>query len=144
MMSNIDKKIEKLVAHLKSHRGESDELTKNIERIITNYDGDNLYEISSDNILGRTSFIKNKRIIVLCMRSKDDGKLHEENTLLFVVIHELAHMMNDKYGHGSDFWGLFKFLLNCAVEMGIYEPVDYKEKNVKYCGMTIEYSPIFQ
>lgn len=143
LLSNIDKKIETLVHHLKSHRGESDTLADNIERVIRNYDSDKLYEIPSDNILGRTSFIKNKSIIVLCLRNKQNGELHDENTLIFVLLHELAHMMNEKYGHGADFWTLFKFLLECATEINIYNPVDYNKKNVVYCGLNIEYSPLF-
>jgi len=37
----------------------------------------------------------------------------------------------------------FKFILENAVEKGIYKPVDYKNKPKGYCGMTITDNPFY-
>lgn len=143
MMMRIDNKIKILADHLESHYGENDKITKGVVKLVNGYDNENMYEISPHNIIGKTSFLRNKRLLVLCLRRKSDGKIHDENTLIFVVLHELAHMMNETYGHDAPFWEFFKFILECAVEIGIYIPVDYKKNNIQYCGLTIEYSPLY-
>jgi len=65
------------------------------------------------------------------------------NTLIFVAIHELAHIMTKSIGHKQDFWKNFKFLLENAKEAKIYIPVDYKSKPQSYCGMTITDNPYY-
>ena len=65
------------------------------------------------------------------------------NTIIFVAIHEIAHTMTKSIGHKEEFWKNFKFLLQEAVKIGIYKPVDYKKKNKHYCGMDITDNPYF-
>ena len=62
---------------------------------------------------------------------------------MFVVLHELAHIMTLSIGHKTEFWDNFKFLLENAKEAGIHQPVDYSEKPQEYCGMTISDSPYY-
>jgi len=69
--------------------------------------------------------------------------LIDENTLTFVAIHELAHVMTESVGHKTEFWQNFKFLLKNAVNIKLYTPIDYKKKNQKYCGMTITDNPYY-
>ena len=64
-------------------------------------------------------------------------------TLMFVVLHELTHMMNNKWDHHLDFWLLFKFLLTNAADIGIYSPVNYKIYPINYCGLDLYYNPYF-
>ena len=73
----------------------------------------------------------------------NDEDLIDENTLLFVAIHELAHVANKTVGHDASFWQNFKFLLVNAKEIGIYIPEDYKKKQVNYCGMQISDNPYY-
>ena len=47
---------------------------------------------------------------------------------MFVAIHEIAHIMTLSVGHTEEFWNNFKFLLENAVELNIYTPVDYKKR----------------
>ena len=42
-------------------------------------------------------------------------------TLTFVAIHELSHVMSIDIGHGDEFWTNFKFLLENAEDAGIYK-----------------------
>ena len=65
------------------------------------------------------------------------------NTLTFVAIHELAHIMTLSVGHKQEFWENFKFLLEGAKELGVYEPEDYKKKPAEYCSMMINDNPYY-
>src|SRR5690606_25870581 len=65
------------------------------------------------NSTKNTSFTKNKgEEISLCLREKQSGNnnFHELNDLLFVFIHELAHVVSIEVNHGAEFWTNFKFL----------------------------------
>jgi len=93
-----------------------------------------------------TAYSENKgEKMAFCLnRTKNStNKLIDINTLLFVAIHELAHIMTKSIGHKQEFWNNFKFLLENAEDAGIYTPVDYKKKPQGYCGMTITDNPYF-
>jgi hypothetical protein len=64
---------------------------------------------------------------------------------MFVVIHELAHIANERWGHSSEsqFWEIFKFLLHEAKLCGMHTPVDYSKYPVMYCGLNVNYNPYF-
>ena len=51
----------------------------------------------------------------------------DDNTVLFVVIHELAHIMTHEVGHTPLFWNNMKYLLEVGEKVGIYQPVNYSE-----------------
>jgi len=93
-----------------------------------------------------TAYSENKgEKIAFCLnRSKqDNSRLIDINTLTFVAIHELSHVMSKSIGHKSEFWENFKFLLQEAKEAGIHQPVDYKQKPQEYCSMTISDNPYY-
>ena len=66
-----------------------------------------------------TSYTINKgEEMHVCLREKDKHtKLHDMNTLMFVVLHELAHVMSDSVGHNKEFKDNFKFILNKAMTL---------------------------
>ena len=70
-------------------------------------------------------------------------KLIDLNTLVFVALHELTHLMTSSIGHKKDFWDNFKFMLEEANEIGVYQPVNYAQKPQEYCGMSIDNNPFF-
>jgi hypothetical protein len=77
-----------------------------VTQLMNNYDSDKIYEISPLNKEGNTSYTEDKARLVLCLREKEknmDGEhdLHDINTIMFVVLHELSHMMNREWGHPS-------------------------------------------
>jgi len=78
----------------------------------------------------------------LCIREKDSEKFIDDNTIIFVAIHELAHIMTPETGHTPLFWDNMKFLLEQASSQGIYMPINYSESPVKYCGMDINSTPM--
>jgi hypothetical protein len=119
-----------------------------VRQLIKNYGATTIYEISPLNGENLTSYTQDKKDLVLCLRRKEPNAagqhpLHDINTMMFVVLHELTHMMNDTWGHPSDFWMLFRFMLEASVEADVYRPVDYSKHPVIYCGLNINYSPYF-
>jgi hypothetical protein len=85
-----------------------------------------------------TSYTVNKgEKIYFCLRSKVLNEIHDMNTLLYVVIHEMAHVACPEYGHTPLFYSIFRFLLQVSIKIGIYKDVDYRFKPQEYCGMTI-------
>ena len=92
-----------------------------------------------------TAFSENKgEQLAFCLNTTKQGdKLIDINTLTFVALHELSHIMTESIGHKQEFWQNFKYLLENAKAAGIYTPVDYKKKPEQYCGMTINDNPYY-
>ena len=92
-----------------------------------------------------TAYSENKgEKIAFCLNTTKDGnKLIDINTLTFVALHELSHIMTESIGHKQDFWQNFKFLLTNAKDANIYQPIDYKNNPQQYCGMTINDNPYY-
>ena len=92
-----------------------------------------------------TAYSENKgEKLAFCMNTaKKGGRMIDPNTLTFVAIHELAHIMTVSVGHTKEFWQNFKFLLTRAVEIGVYSPVDYEKHPARYCGMDLTNNPYF-
>jgi len=93
-----------------------------------------------------TAYSENKgEKLAFCLNreKKDNSHLIDINTLTFVAIHELSHIMTKSIGHKSEFWENFKFLLEQAKEAGIHNPVDYKKSPQEYCSMKISDNPYY-
>jgi predicted metal-dependent hydrolase len=126
----------KLVDHLKENKDEFPENLSYIKDLISRSKNINIMESSSDEKY--TSYTINKgEKIVFCIRSKDLNDIHDINTLMYVAIHELAHVGCPEYGHTPLFKEIFIFLLKESVKIGIYKKVDYRVNPKVYCGMTI-------
>jgi hypothetical protein len=97
-------------------------------------------DIHSDS----TSYSENKgEKIVVCIRDKTPPyRFVDDNTITFVVLHEMAHLMTTTVGHTPEFWTNFKRILHDASSVGIYTSVNYARQPVSYCGMTITDSPL--
>ena len=79
----------------------------------------------------------------MCLRDKvPPYRLVDTNTVMFVVLHEMAHLMTTTIGHTPEFWTNFKQILHDAVGAGIYHTENYAKSPVSYCGMEITDSPI--
>ena len=93
-----------------------------------------------------TSYSENKgQKIVVCLRDKTKKPhypLIDQNTVMFVMLHEMSHLMTETIGHTQEFWTNFKRILHDAVQLGIYTPVNYAHQPTPYCGMTITDTPI--
>ena len=140
ILSGISKQCSALVENLTvKYPNDSDVL-----RLQKKFNPDNMREAVDSN--GQTSYTINKgEMVHLCLRHKDDEKsLHDHNLLMFVTIHELAHIMSKSIGHNQEFYKNFKFLLTEAVEAGIYSPVNFQSNPVKYCGVNVTNNPYFE
>jgi hypothetical protein len=115
-----------------------------VARFVARYQPD----VFSENSMSSpdTSYSENKgQRIVVCLRDKTkhpEYPLVDINTIMFVMLHEMAHLMTESIGHTAEFWGNFKRILHDAVKVGIYTPVNYSRQPTPYCGMTITDSPL--
>ena len=78
----------------------------------------------------------------LCIR-KENGEFQEFNKLMFVVLHELGHMMSISYGHGYEFQDNFEAVIHIASSIGLYTPEDFEQNPYTYCGITVTSSPCY-
>lgn len=111
-----------------------------------NFKSSNIEENIPARSGGDTSYVIDKgEVFAMCLRDpKNNNQLEGKlNNLTFVLVHELAHIFTTTYGHDTLYWNNFKFLLQEAVELGIYEAVNYKKTGSPYCGIVVTYSPLF-
>lgn len=85
-----------------------------------------------------TSYSVNKgEKIVLCLFDYKKKNFFDLNTLIFVSIHEVAHIGNPTIGHDESFYYIFNILLNQAIQLKIYNFYDYENIPKEYCGIVI-------
>jgi hypothetical protein len=127
-----------------------------IDFIINNSENDKEYLIYKNNI----ELIKNKinKVIIketpknsnytsysvnkgeelfFCIRSKKDNKIHDLNDLLYVAIHEIAHIGCPEIGHTDLFFKINLYLLKKAVEFNLYKYDNYNTQPREYCGIDL-------
>jgi hypothetical protein len=113
-------------------------------RLLERYNPDNLAENSPRDPTGDTSYCLDKgAVVAICLRERGSTEqlIHDQGTLTFVTLHEMAHIAVDVKDHPTEFWAAFKFLLEEAEEMGLYRSPDYVKKPVTYCGVLVNYNP---
>ena len=136
LIAKIREKLVILMEHLEKSYGKNDTRIKLLKQ---NFRPDRLKE--GVTTPGYTSYSVNKgEQIVLCLRNND--KLIDINTLFFVVLHEFAHLATESIGHTDEFWDNFRWILEEAINIGLYIKQDFKIKNVEYCGISITSSPL--
>lgn len=110
--------------------------------LLSRYNPATIYEVTR-GADGSTSTTYDKgRSMDMCLKDVN-GEVHEDNLLKFVFTHELAHIMTYENDHPDVFWMNFKFLLEVAVDNGLYIPYDFASKPVQYCGMMVNHSPLY-
>lgn len=141
IIARINTNYVRLIRHMRNNRMNT-AWAPNILYLTQNYNPTRLGEhipLSTTN----TSFVFNKGTKVrFCLRRIDDrNKFYDMNTIMFVALHELSHMMTQEYGHGKKFWDCFKFVLGEANQLGMIDIIDYKKNPVEYCGINISRNP---
>jgi predicted metal-dependent hydrolase len=112
-----------------------------IKRLLDNYRPDSLSENTPNS--EHTAYSENKgERVVFCLRSKTDESLMDLNTMTFVALHELSHLMTRTIGHDQEFWDNFRIILRIAIKNGIYQCVDYNMNMTVYCGQPINDTPL--
>lgn len=91
-----------------------------------------------------TSYSVNKgEQIVFCLRSrKNKDSIHDLNLMMYVVIHEMAHVGCPSIGHTDEFRMIFAFFTQQAIKLGLYKKIDFNNNPMEYCGMTVSESII--
>ena len=140
LLANVTKKCKELVAHV----AKKDPDNEDVQRLVQKFNPNKISETLPTSEY--TAYSENKgEKLAFCLNTskKSDAKLIDLNTLTFVAIHELSHIMTKSEGHKQIFWQNFKFLLTEAKEANIYIPVDYKKDPQPYCGMNITDNPYY-
>lgn len=136
MLARLNASLTRLVQHMVARYPQD----AGVAQLHRNYNPEALSEGGAE--VGYTSYSINKgERIVMCLR-QTDGSFVDPNVLVYVAVHELAHLMTHEIGHTVLFWKNFKLLLSQGVELGIYTNVDFASKPQPYCGISISSSVI--
>lgn len=137
MLSKIKSNILKVVEYVKHNKKKYPKMEPYINQLSSRIKNVIIQESSVNSHY--TSYSVNKgEQIVFCLRTSSFGKsLHDLNLLMYVVLHEMAHVGCPEYGHTPLFKDIFAFLCHRAIEINVYKKVNFDEKHVEYCGMKI-------
>lgn len=139
LLARTTQKLKKVVKHLEETYPERE----NVKRLVKNFNPTKIKEILPTSTYTAYSENKGEKLAFCTTVEKGGSKLIDENTLTFVALHELSHIATESVGHTKEFWKNFKFILQNAVKIKIYEPVDYRNKPQTYCSMKITDNPYY-
>lgn len=139
LLAKVTKKCTDLVNYVAKKYPEDED----VQRLKKNFNPTRISETLPTS--EHTAYSENKgEKLAFCLNTTKEGnKLIDLNTLTFVAIHELSHVMTKSEGHKQVFWQNFKFLLENAKEANIYQPINYKKEPKEYCGMNITDNPYY-
>ena len=140
LLAKVRLRMKKLYAHLSSTFPDKPQVKRLLQRFEAN--PERLLEATPD--AEHTSYSVNKgESVHLCLRQRQgaDENLVNENVMVFVSLHEMAHMITDSVGHEPEFWNNFGWLLKQAETLGVYQYQDFKAHPVRYCGTNITDQP---
>jgi hypothetical protein len=87
---------------------------------------------------GNAAYTENKTSITLCLKNPQNNQYYDMNTIMYVALHELAHMVSKSRGkgdeHNAEFRENFAVLLEKGQNLGFYNPS--KPMPSTYCGVT--------
>ena len=139
LLASVTQKLKDLVIYCAKNYPDNEK----VQRMVQKFNPTKISETLPTSEYTAYSENKGEKLAFCLNKEKNGSKLIDINTLTFVAIHELSHTMTTSIGHKQEFWKNFKFLLENAVKIGIYKPIDYKKENQSYCGMTITDNPFY-
>jgi len=139
MLADMTIKLKRLVKHMAQKYPDEER----VKRLVKGFNPKKVMETLPTSEYTAYSENKGEKLAFCLTKKKNEGNMIEPNTLTFVSIHEVAHIMTKSVGHNKEFWDNFKFLLENAKEIGIYSPVDYSKNPTEYCGMDITDNPYY-
>jgi hypothetical protein len=139
LLAQATDRMKQIVEHL----NEKYPKDKRVERLVANFNPNRIVETLPTSEFTAYSEGKGAKLAFCLRKHKNEMKLIDINTLTFVALHELSHLMTESVGHHAEFWTNFKFMLKNAVSEGIYKPVDYGKHPTDYCGLMIDDNPLF-
>jgi hypothetical protein len=81
--------------------------------------------------VGSKSYTINKTRVYLCLKD-ENNQYYDDNSLMFVLLHEISHVICNSIGHTEEFHKIFGDVLVEAEKVGIYNSKIPMIKN--YCG----------
>ena len=140
LLARTTEKLEYLVENVGQRYPDRD----NVKLLVNNFNPTTIKETLPTSQYTAYSENKGEKLAFCLNKNKhNNDNLIDSNTLMFVATHEIAHIMTTSIGHTEEFWNNFKFLLENAVELKLYTPVDYKKEPEGYCGMSITDNPYY-
>jgi len=139
LLAQVEERCKNLIEFVKEKYPDKEE----VKRLVKGFSNTVIQETLPTSTLTAYSENKGDKIALCLLKEKEKTKLIDINTLTFVAIHELAHIMTESVGHKKEFWNNFKFLLENAKESNIYNPQDFKKQPQQYCGMKIDDNPYY-
>jgi len=139
LLAEVTAKCKTLVNYMKEKYPNNE----SVKRLVAGFNPKSISETLPTSELTAYSENKGEKVAFCLNTTKDGNKLIDLNTLTFVAIHELSHIMTKTVGHKQEFWQNFKFLLVNAKAANLYHPIDYKKHPKKYCGMNITDNPYY-
>ena len=119
---------------IKEHHMQDDPMLFNLRyKLNTIFDNKKIYKgnlekLNNGNIMdsiglykGNKSYTINKEKIFLCLFD-EQNKYYNTQFLMYVLLHEISHVLCDEIGHTKKFNEIFEELLIEAVDQGIYDP----------------------
>jgi predicted metal-dependent hydrolase len=138
LLGDVVNNMFKLKDYLYANIEKYPEFKEYIKQLHTNLNKDRSLIYENDPNSNLTSFSVNKgEELAFCLKSKKTGKIHDINLIMYVALHEMAHIACPEIGHGTLFKKIFKFLTETAIEIKIYKLDNYESKPVEYCGMML-------
>lgn len=139
LLAEVTHRMKKIVEHMHEKYPKD----KRVERLVSNFNSNRIVETLPTSEFTAYSEGKGSKLALCLRKHKNTMKLIDINTLTFVALHELSHLMTESIGHHQEFWINFKFILKNAVEEGLYQPIDYGKQPKDYCGLMIDDNPLF-
>ena len=139
LLANVTQKLKDLVIYCAKKFPDNEK----VQRMVQKFNPTKISETLPTSEYTAYSENKGEKLAFCLNTQKNGGKLIDINTLTFVAIHELAHIMTISEGHKQEFWQNFKFLLEQAKAANIYDPINYKKNPESYCGMDITDNPYY-
>lgn len=139
LLADVTEKMKLLVAYMNEKYPED----ARVKRLVNGFNPKKISETLPTSELTAYSENKGEKIAFCLNTTKDGDHLIDINTLTFVAIHELSHIMTKSIGHKQEFWDNFKFLLQNAKDAHLYRPENYKKNPKEYCGMKITDNPYY-
>jgi len=115
---------------------------KAIQRLDYKFKPDNFSEGNNNGKFTSYSINKGEKIVFCIRQRNENNEIIDLNTITFVALHELSHVMSLCIGHKKEFWDNFKFLLREAIQMNVYTYQNFHLNPKKYCGITITNTPL--
>lgn len=115
-----------------------------VANILHNYNFEVISENNPTSDKNTAYTVDKGKELYICIRVGGHSKKFIDPDLAdFIILHEIAHMGSNTWGHQEEFWTTFKFVLHEAKLSGMYKIIDYKLFPQDYCSLYVDYNPYF-